>query len=71
MVALAASATSFFIPGVLGWMADPDTPFASLGAIPLFLGLAVVGAVPLYFYLRHLHRAEPARLTATTPRRSP
>ena len=37
-----------------GAMADPDTPFASMAAVPLFLGLAIVGAVPLFFYMRHL-----------------
>lgn len=48
-----------------GWMADPDTPFATLGAIPLFLGLAIVGAVPLFFYFRHLDRRHgmPGRRT--------
>ncbi|HYJ50812.1 MAG TPA: hypothetical protein VEX12_12940 [Microbacterium sp.] len=37
-----------------GVLADPDTPFASLAAVPLFLALAFVGAVPLFFYMRHL-----------------
>lgn len=37
-----------------GAMADPDTPFASMAAVPLFLVLAIVGAVPLFFYFRHL-----------------
>ena len=37
-----------------GAMADPTTPFASMVAVPLFVGLAIVGAVPLYFYMRHL-----------------
>ena len=37
-----------------GSMADPNTPFASMAAIPLFLTLAILGAVPLFFYMRHL-----------------
>ena len=37
-----------------GAMADPDTPFASMSAVPVFLALAIVGAVPLLFYMRHL-----------------
>jgi len=37
-----------------GVLADPDTPFASMAAVPLFLALAFVGAVPLFFYMRHL-----------------
>ncbi|WP_394252563.1 hypothetical protein [Arthrobacter pityocampae] len=37
-----------------GATADPGTPFASLAAIPLFAGLAVIGMVPLLVYLRHL-----------------
>jgi len=40
-----------------GASADPGTPFASMAAIPVFLLLAVVGAVPLFFYLRHLDAA--------------
>jgi len=40
-----------------GVMADPNTPFASWAAVPLFLVLAIVGAVPLFFYLRHLDAA--------------
>lgn len=42
-----------------GATADPDTPFAAMAAVPVFLALAVVGAVPLFFYMRHLdvHRA--------------
>lgn len=39
-----------------GAMADPNTPFASAAAIPLFLGLVVVSAVPLFFYYRNLDR---------------
>lgn len=54
-----------------GAIADPDTPFASMAAVPLFLGLAIIGAVPLFFYFRHLHaegapagrRAQPDRRT--------
>lgn len=37
-----------------GATADPGTPFASLAAVPLFAGLAVIGMVPLLVYLRHL-----------------
>jgi hypothetical protein len=37
-----------------GAMADPDTPFASMAAVPVFLALAVVSAVPLFVYMRHL-----------------
>ncbi len=37
-----------------GSVADPDTPFASMTAVPLFLGFAIVGTVPLVFYIRHL-----------------
>ena len=37
-----------------GAMADPDTPFATMAAVPLFVALAIVGAVPLIFYVRHL-----------------
>jgi hypothetical protein len=37
-----------------GAMADPSTPFASMAAVPLFLVVAMVGAVPLFFYFRHL-----------------
>lgn len=39
-----------------GAAADPNTPFASTAAIPLFLGLVVVSAVPLFFYYRNLDR---------------
>ncbi len=37
-----------------GAAADPTTPFASMAAVPLFMGLAIVGAVPLFYFLRHL-----------------
>ena len=37
-----------------GASAEPNTPFASMAAVPLFLLLAVAGAVPLFFYLTHL-----------------
>jgi hypothetical protein len=40
-----------------GATADPSTPFASMAAVPMFLLLAVVGAVPLFFYLKHLDNA--------------
>lgn len=40
-----------------GASADPSTPFASMAAVPMFLLLAVVGAVPLFFYLKHLDTA--------------
>jgi hypothetical protein len=39
-----------------GTMADPGTPFASTEVIPLFLTLAVIGCVPLFWYLRHVDR---------------
>lgn len=39
-----------------GATADPDTPFASIEAIPFFLGLALVGLIPLFFYHRNNHR---------------
>ncbi|MHA7283729.1 hypothetical protein [Arthrobacter sp. TMS2-4] len=38
-----------------GAVADPDTPFASMAAVPLFTALAVIGMVPLLVYFRHLH----------------
>ncbi|MHA7286197.1 hypothetical protein ACX80I_07960 [Arthrobacter sp. MDT3-44] len=41
-----------------GASADPTTPFASMAVVPMFLLLAVVGAVPLYFYLKHLKTAD-------------
>jgi hypothetical protein len=41
-----------------GASADPTTPFASTAVIPMFLLLAVVGAVPLYVYLKHLKTAD-------------
>jgi hypothetical protein len=41
-----------------GASADPSTPFASMAVIPLFLLLAVVGAVPLFFYWKHLAPAD-------------
>lgn len=37
-----------------GVRADPDTAFASAGAVPLFLTLAAIGCMPVWFYLRHL-----------------
>ena len=40
-----------------GASADPSTPFASMAAVPIFLVLAVIGAVPLFFYLKHLNTA--------------
>jgi hypothetical protein len=42
-----------------GATADPNTAFASMAAIPIFLLLAVVGAVPLFVYLKHLDTASP------------
>jgi len=39
-----------------GATADPNTPFASIAAIPLFLGLTVITGVPLSFYFRNLDR---------------
>lgn len=44
-----------------GTMADPSTPFASMAAVPLFSVLAIVGAVPLAFYFRHLDAGGGAR----------
>ncbi len=41
-----------------GASADPNTPFASLAAVPIFLLLAVASAVPLFVYLKHLHAAD-------------
>ena len=41
-----------------GATADPDTPFASIAAIPFFLGLALVGLIPLFFYHRNLDRED-------------
>jgi len=41
-----------------GAMADPGTPFASMAAVPAFSALALVGMVPLFFYLRHLDAAD-------------
>jgi hypothetical protein len=49
-----------------GVMADPGTPFASMAAVPVFSALAVVGAVPLFFYLRHLDAADD-RAPASSP----
>ena len=51
-----------------GAMADPTTPFASMAAVPLFLGLAIVGAVPLFFYMRHL---DAGGVRAPRPTREP
>jgi hypothetical protein len=54
-----------------GATADPSTPFASMAAVPMFLLLALVGAVPLFFYLKHLETADRsttigvAQLTST------
>lgn len=42
-----------------GHAADPTSPVASLAAVPMFLGLAVIGLVPLFAYLRSLE-ARPA-----------
>jgi hypothetical protein len=50
-----------------GVMADPNTPFASTGAIPFFLGLVVVGSIPLFFYYRSLDR----KLLLQTPKVGP
>lgn len=49
-----------------GATADPGTPFASLSAVPLFFGLAVVGAVPLVFYFRHLHSEDSRDIAASS-----
>jgi hypothetical protein len=51
-----------------GASADPSTPFASMTAIPMFLLLAVVGAVPLFFYMKHLDAADRAtKVTQLAP----
>jgi hypothetical protein len=39
-----------------GYRADPTTSYASLGGVWLFAGLAVVGLVPAYLYLRSIGR---------------
>lgn len=39
-----------------GHAADPSSPAASAGAVPLFLVLAAVGLVPVVLVLRHLRR---------------
>lgn len=53
-----------------GVMADPNTDFASIGAIPLSLGLAVAISVPLFYYYRNLDRTGQvdAVPTADSPR---
>jgi hypothetical protein len=52
-----------------GAAADPGTPFASTAAVPLFLGVAAIGAIPLLVYLRHLgaaphHESAPSGATS-------
>jgi hypothetical protein len=39
-----------------GYRADPTTSYASLGGVWLFAGLAVVGLVPTYLFLRSIGR---------------
>ncbi|MHA7239051.1 hypothetical protein [Arthrobacter sp. TMS1-12-1] len=54
-----------------GALADPGTPFASMAAVPLFAGLAVLGMVPLVAYFRHLdagHAEEPGSPRHARPR---
>jgi hypothetical protein len=41
-----------------GATADPRTPFASMAAVPVFGLLALVGMVPLFFYMKHLDSAD-------------
>jgi hypothetical protein len=41
-----------------GASADPSTPFASMAVVPMFLLLALIGAVPLFYYLKHLDTAD-------------
>jgi hypothetical protein len=48
-----------------GYRADPATSYASLGGVWLFAGLAVVGLVPAYLFLRSIGRP----LTAMPERR--
>lgn len=50
-----------------GASADPSTPFASIVVIPMFLLLAVVGAIPLFFYLKHLDGTDrPVKVNQVT-----
>ncbi len=41
-----------------GSAADPTSPIASAAAVPMFLVLAVVGLVPLFFHMENLDREE-------------
>ena len=48
---LAVAADQWF-----GSTADPTSSIASAAAVPMFLVLAVVGLVPLFFYMENLDR---------------
>ena len=48
-----------------GYRADPDTTFATMGGMWLFIALAVIGLIPLYFFFR----ANRARKMGPEPRR--
>lgn len=39
-----------------GSAADPTSSVASAGAVPMFLVLAVIGLVPLFFHVENLDR---------------
>jgi cytochrome bd-type quinol oxidase subunit 2 len=39
-----------------GYMADPASSVVSAAAVPMFLVLAVIGMVPLFFHFRNLDR---------------
>ncbi len=41
-----------------GSAADPTSPVASAAAVPMFLVLAVVGLVPLFFHMENLDRED-------------
>lgn len=45
-----------------GATADPGTPFASMAAVPIFLILAAVSAVPLFFFMKHAGADGRARI---------
>jgi hypothetical protein len=50
-----------------GHQADPNSSFASEGAIPLMLGMALVSLVGLYFFLRRPRLPRPANPAGLTP----
>jgi len=39
----------------MGGAADPSSTVASAAMTPAFAALALIGLVPLYFYMRSLH----------------